>query len=113
MSRCFKEYQKLVKRKAGANERESLAQHICALLTVHATIEEEIFYPAARVVLDDEALMDEADVAMRRRGSPACCCSTVRGSASFSKGRRARCSIRCVASAPTRVIAMWSGCTSR
>ena len=62
VSRCFKEYQKLVKRKAGANERESLAQHICALLTAHATIEEEIFYPAARVVLDDEALVDEADV---------------------------------------------------
>ena len=32
------------------------------MLTVHATIEEEIFYPAARVVLDDEALVDEADV---------------------------------------------------
>ena len=29
---------------------------------MHATIEEEIFYPAARVVLDDEALVDEADV---------------------------------------------------
>lgn len=62
VSRCFKEYQKLVKRDAGDNERESLAHHICALLTVHATIEEEIFYPAARLVLDDEALVDEADV---------------------------------------------------
>ena len=34
------------------------------LLTVHATIEEEIFYPAAREVLsgDKEDLLDEAEV---------------------------------------------------
>ena len=31
-------------------------------MTVHATIEEEIFYPAVREAIDDEDLMDEADV---------------------------------------------------
>ena len=45
-------------------EKEELAQDICAALTVHAQIEEEIFYPAAREVLeaDDLELVNEADV---------------------------------------------------
>lgn len=60
---CFKAYQKLVDSEAGADERQELAEKICGMLTVHATIEEEIFYPAAREVLDDDAdLVDEADV---------------------------------------------------
>ncbi len=33
---------------------------ICQALTVHAQIEEEIFYPAVREALDDAALIDEA-----------------------------------------------------
>lgn len=32
------------------------------MLTVHAQIEEEVFYPAARQVLDEPDLVDEADV---------------------------------------------------
>ena len=39
------------------NEREDLARRICDELTVHARIEEEIFYPALR-----QALPDAADV---------------------------------------------------
>lgn len=41
-----------------------LAQQICQALTVHAQIEEEIFYPAAREALGDEGkdLLDEAKV---------------------------------------------------
>ena len=35
---------------------------ICAELTAHATAEEEIFYPAARAVIDKVELIDEADV---------------------------------------------------
>ena len=35
---------------------------ICAELTAHATAEEEIFYPAARKVLDEVDLLDEAEV---------------------------------------------------
>jgi len=44
--------------------KEAVAEKICAALTVHAQIEEEIFYPAARAALDEEdaALVDEADV---------------------------------------------------
>ncbi|HSE74443.1 MAG TPA: hemerythrin domain-containing protein [Dongiaceae bacterium] len=44
--------------------KERLAQHICQALTVHAQIEEEIFYPAAREALgeDGKDLLDEAKV---------------------------------------------------
>lgn len=42
--------------------KEELALQICDELTVHTTIEEEIFYPAAREAIGDEDLMDEADI---------------------------------------------------
>jgi hemerythrin superfamily protein len=50
--------------KARAGSRERIARRICAALTVHAQIEEEIFYPAARELLrsSDEELVDEAAV---------------------------------------------------
>ena len=38
------------------------ADQICQELTVHATIEEEIFYPAVRQAIKDDALMNEAKV---------------------------------------------------
>jgi iron-sulfur cluster repair protein YtfE (RIC family) len=42
-------------------ERAALARKICDELTVHAQIEEEIFYPAFRAALpEDAALVDEA-----------------------------------------------------
>ncbi len=58
----FKEYQKLVDNEASADEKEALARQICLMLTVHATTEEEIFYPAAREAIEDEDLLDEAEV---------------------------------------------------
>lgn len=45
---------------APAAAKRALAQRICQALTVHAQIEEEIFYPMVRKVLGDDALMDEA-----------------------------------------------------
>ena len=45
-----------------ASEREALATEICRWLTVHATIEEELFYPAAREAEVDADLLDEAEV---------------------------------------------------
>jgi hemerythrin superfamily protein len=43
------------------NERTQLATRICEELTVHAQIEEEIFYPALRKAVPDTApLLDEA-----------------------------------------------------
>lgn len=40
--------------------RAALARKICSELTVHAQIEEEIFYPALRDVIDVPELIDEA-----------------------------------------------------
>ncbi|WAC71015.1 hemerythrin domain-containing protein [Roseateles sp. SL47] len=61
----FKDYQKLVDHDGDDDLRQQLAQEICAQLTIHATIEEEIFYPAARDAMEEqegEDLLDEAEV---------------------------------------------------
>ncbi len=63
VKKCFQAYDKLATAEADSDERQALAEKICSLLTVHATIEEEIFYPAAREALgEDVNLVDEADV---------------------------------------------------
>lgn len=43
-------------------EKEDLVRMTCTELRIHAMIEEEIFYPALRGELDDESLLDEAEV---------------------------------------------------
>ena len=43
-------------------KKKALATQICTELTVHAQIEEEIFYPAVRAAIDDEDLLDEAEI---------------------------------------------------
>jgi hemerythrin superfamily protein len=49
--------------KTRAEDRKAaLAEQICQELTVHAQIEEEIFYPAAREAIRDEDLIHEATV---------------------------------------------------
>jgi len=60
----FKQYEDL-KDDGDAAAKESLVEKICDALTVHAQIEEEIFYPAARRALHEEEgkeLLDEAAV---------------------------------------------------
>jgi hemerythrin superfamily protein len=42
--------------------KKKIADQICLELTVHAQIEEEIFYPAVRDPIKDDDLMDEAVV---------------------------------------------------
>lgn len=58
----FQKYKKLAARHAPADERQALAEEICEMLTAHATIEEEIFYPAAREAGVKSDLLDEAEV---------------------------------------------------
>lgn len=58
----FHAFEKITGREGVDDQKAELVQRICAELTVHATIEEEIFYPAVREALDDDDLMDEADV---------------------------------------------------
>jgi iron-sulfur cluster repair protein YtfE (RIC family) len=55
----FNEYEQLGD---DVDAKESLAAEICEKLTVHAQIEEEIFYPAARQALGEETeVVDEAE----------------------------------------------------
>ena len=54
----FKRYESL----DDDNEKQVLADKICVALTVHAQIEEEIYYPAVREAIDDDDLLDEAEV---------------------------------------------------
>src|SRR5687767_5638922 len=49
--------------KTRSDERKGeLARQICAALTVHATIEEEIFYPAFLEATEEEDLHHEAEI---------------------------------------------------
>jgi vacuolar-type H+-ATPase subunit I/STV1 len=61
VKKMFKEFERLSGDDSD-EEAEQLAKQICNELTVHATIEEEIFYPEARGVIDDDDLIDEAEV---------------------------------------------------
>ena len=45
-----------------AARKKSLVAQICAELTVHTTLEEEIFYPALKAALKDHELVPEANV---------------------------------------------------
>lgn len=42
--------------------RQKLVESACNELTIHTQVEEELFYPAARQVLSDGKLLDEASV---------------------------------------------------
>lgn len=60
VSALFEEFEK-----ADDEEQSAIAQRVCQLLTVHATIEEEILYPAAKQAFEDEKeedLVNEAEV---------------------------------------------------
>ena len=63
VNELFEQYKALAE-DAGSmtTDKQSLAEEICTMLTVHAAIEEEIFYPAVRDALDDTKLLDEAEV---------------------------------------------------
>jgi len=62
VKKLFRDYEKLADKEADAGERQSLAEQICTMLTAHTTIEEEIFYPAAREADVESDLLDEAEV---------------------------------------------------
>ena len=60
--KLFKQYERLADAQADSSDRQALAEEICMKLTMHATAEEEIFYPAARGAGIDSDLLDEAEV---------------------------------------------------
>ena len=61
VKRAYREFQKF-----GADEDpgaiEAIVQQVLQELTVHAALEEELLYPAARGAISDEDLIDEAEV---------------------------------------------------
>src|SRR4026209_2811531 len=61
VKKLFKEFERLHEDEAD-DEAEQVAKQICNELTVHATVEEEIFYPEVRGAIEDEDLIDEAEV---------------------------------------------------
>ena len=64
VKKMFKAYEELTNsRSASASQKKrELANQICTELTVHAKIEEEIFYPALREAIKQTDLLDEAEV---------------------------------------------------
>jgi len=60
VKKAFKEFEKMEREDTEAMQQ--LVQTTCEDLKVHTTLEEEIFYPAAREAMDDEDIMNEAQV---------------------------------------------------
>jgi hypothetical protein len=61
VKKAFKSFEKLDPQE-DMEECEAIVQHTCAELQVHAALEEEVFYPAVRAALDEQDLLDEAEV---------------------------------------------------
>lgn len=67
VKKMFKDYAELVvsqgsTKKPALDQKRELANKICFELTVHTTLEEEIFYPPVRKAIKDDSLMNEAEV---------------------------------------------------
>jgi hemerythrin superfamily protein len=64
VKKLFKAYEELAKSDAASSsqKKRELANEICMELTVHAQIEEEIFYPGLREAIKETDLLDEAEV---------------------------------------------------
>jgi hemerythrin superfamily protein len=57
----FKEFE-AAKKSDDEGAKSEIVKRVCAALTVHAEIEEEIFYPAVRGEIEDDDTMNEAEV---------------------------------------------------
>lgn len=64
VKKLFNQYDELTesRSKTAVQQRAEIAREICNELTVHAQIEEEIFYPALRAAMKDVDLIEEAEV---------------------------------------------------
>src|SRR5688500_15795564 len=60
VKQAFKEFEKMDREDTAA--MEDLVIHVCEALKAHTTVEEEIFYPAVREAIEDDDLMNEAQV---------------------------------------------------
>ena len=60
VKKAFKEFEKL--ERDDTETAQQLVQTVCEDLKLHTTLEEELFYPAVREAIDDEDIMNEAQV---------------------------------------------------
>jgi hypothetical protein len=60
VKKAFKEFEKMDREDTEA--MQELVSMVCEELKVHTTLEEEIFYPAVREAIEDEDIMNEAQV---------------------------------------------------
>jgi hypothetical protein len=60
VKQAFKEFEKMDHEDTAA--MEELVSTVCEALKAHTTVEEEIFYPAVRAAIEDDDLMNEAQV---------------------------------------------------
>lgn len=60
VQKAFKEFEKMDRE--DTETVRQVVRTVCEELKVHATLEEEIFYPAVREAIDDEDIMNEAMV---------------------------------------------------
>ncbi|WP_332814499.1 hemerythrin domain-containing protein [Ramlibacter sp.] len=62
LRRLFQDYRALAAAQAPEASRKALAERICLELTIHAKLEDELFYPPARAAIRAADLMDRAEV---------------------------------------------------
>lgn len=60
VKKLFKDFEKV--KEGNVEDKVELVQKTLMELKVHTAIEEEIFYPAVRAAIDDDDLMNEAEV---------------------------------------------------
>ena len=62
VKKLFDQFKKCKKADGSDDEKAAIVEEICTALTVHAQVEEEIFYPAMRDATQEDDLLDEAEV---------------------------------------------------
>lgn len=61
--KMFDQFEKMKEKEDDDQEaKQLLVETACAELTIHAQLEEELFYPVLREAIDDEDMLDEAEV---------------------------------------------------
>ncbi|MGZ8239509.1 MAG: hemerythrin domain-containing protein [Methylobacter sp.] len=62
VKKLFADFAQLAKGDGSNKAKAEVVRQICMELTLHLQAEEEIFYPAVRAAINDDDLMNEADV---------------------------------------------------
>jgi hemerythrin superfamily protein len=60
VQKLFKQFEKLHKQDGDEESKREIVEQCCMELKVHAEVEEQVFYPAAREALEEQDLVEEA-----------------------------------------------------